>query len=135
MAKTSGLGWTTLSVDDAGGTPRDIRNDTVSVEVSTPREVWDVTGIDKSAHERLLLLSDFSVKLSGIFNPATGASHDVLKTVPSTAVNRTVSLGVAGLTLASECLFSDYPLKRDSTGKLTWDVTGQLADGAVPTWA
>jgi hypothetical protein len=97
--------------------------------------VQDVTGIDKSAMERLLLLADFSVTLNGVFNPAANQSHDVFKTVPSTSVNRTVTLTVAGVTLASEALFTDYPLSRSASGELTFAVPGVLADGAVPTWA
>lgn len=135
MAKSSGLGWTVASVDDAGGTARAIRNDFTSLQFATPRGVQDITGIDKSAIERLLLLADFSVTLTGVFDPATNAAHDVFKTVPSTSVNRTVTLTVSGVTLANECLFTDYPLSRSASGEFTFAVPGVLADGAVPTWA
>lgn len=135
MAKESGLGWSTLSVDDSAGTARDIRNDITNFQFATPRAVQDVTGVDKSAFERLLLLSDFSITLNGVFNDAANASHAVLKTVPSTSVARTVSLGVSGQTLANECLFSDYNLTRGADGALTWTTTGQLSDGTVPTWS
>ena len=56
MAKKSGLG-ATLAVDDGTGTSRATSNDFLSVSVSTPRGVQDITGIDKSAIERLLLLA------------------------------------------------------------------------------
>ncbi len=135
MAKQSGLGWTTLSVDDSGGTARDIRNDVTELDFSTPRAVQDTTGVDKSANERLLLLADFSISLKGVFNPAANLSHVVFSTVSSTSVNRTVSLGVGGKTLANECLFTDYSLKRGDSGELTWEAPGSLADGTVPTWA
>jgi hypothetical protein len=135
LAKSSGLAWTTLSVDDSAGTARDIRNDVTNLEFATPRATQDVTGIDKSAFERLLLLADFTVTLNGVFNPASNASHDVFKTVPSTSVARTVSITVGGKSLANECIFTDYPLTRADSGELTWAVPGQLADGTVPTWA
>lgn len=135
MAKESGLGWSTLSVDDSGGTARDIRSDVTNFQFSTPRAVQDVTGVNQSAYERLLLLADFSITLNGVFNDAANASHAVLKTVPSTSVARTVSLGVSGQTLANECLFSDYNLTRGADGALTWTTTGQLSDGTVPTWS
>jgi len=80
MAKESGLAWETLSVDDSGGTLRDIRNDITNFEFATPRAVQDVTGIDKSAMERLLLLADMSLTLNGVFNDETNKSHTVLKT-------------------------------------------------------
>jgi len=136
MAKASGLGQTTLSVDDSGGTARAIKNDVTNWDSATPRGVQDVTGVDKSAIERLLLLADGSVNLHGVFdtNGSTGA-HDVFKTVPSTSVNRTVTLTVNGVTLAMEMLPTDYKLTRAASGELTWDVPLVLADGAVPTWA
>jgi hypothetical protein len=43
--------------------------------------VQDITGLDKSANERLLLLADFSISLAGVFNDASNMSHDVFKTV------------------------------------------------------
>lgn len=135
MAKESGLGITTLSVDDSGGTARAIKNDITNFSFSTPRGVQDVTGVDKSAIERLLLLADLQWTLNGVFNDATNQAHDVFKTVPSTSVARTVTLVVSGQTLAGECLFTDYALTRPQTGELTWTTNGVLADGTVPTWA
>jgi hypothetical protein len=135
MAKENGLGWTTLSVDDSGGAVKTIKNDITSLDFATPREVQEVTGVDKSAMERLLLLADFSIDLNGVFNDATGQAHDVFKTVPSTSVARTVTLTVSGDTLANECLFTDYALSRGEKGELTWKAPGVLADGTVPTWA
>lgn len=135
MAKESGLGWTTLSVDDSGGTVQAIKNDVTSFEFATPREEQDVTGVDKSAMERLLLLADFSIELNGVFNDAAGASHVVFKTVPSTSVARTVSLAVSGQTINNECLFTDYAMTRSEKGELTWKAPGVLADGVVPVWS
>lgn len=135
MAKASGLGWTTLSVDDSGGTPVVIKNDVTNLQFATPRAVQDVTGIDKSAIERLLLLADFSITMNGVFNSAT--SHTVWKTIPSTSVARTTSITVNSQSFSTppEVLYTDYPLTRADGGELTWAVPGVLADGAVPTWA
>lgn len=133
MGKATGLGWSTLSVDDSGGTPVVIKNDVTSLDFSTPRGVQDVTGIDKSAIERLLLLADFSINLNGVFNAAT--SHTVFSTVPSSSVARTVSITVNAKSLPNEALFTDYALSRSQSGELTWKAPGVLADGTVPTWA
>lgn len=135
MAKESGLGITTLSVDNSSGTAKAIKNDITNFQFATPRAVQDVTGVDKSAMERLLLLADFSITLNGVFNDATDASHDVFKTVPSTSVARTVTLVHSGQTLANECLFTDYAFTRGADGALTWSAPGVLSDGTVPTWA
>lgn len=133
IAKISGKSWTTLSVDTSGGSLTDIRNDVVSFDFSTPRGTQDITGVDKAANERLLLLADFSINLSGVFNTAT--SHTVLKTVSSTDVTRTVSLGIASQTLSNECLLTDYALTRAAGGEFTWSVPGVLADGTSPAWS
>lgn len=141
MSKQSGLAWTTLSVDDSSGTAKAIKNDITNFQFATPRAVQDVTGVDKSAMERLLLLADFSITLNGVMNVATDASHDVFKTVPSTSVARTTTLaftesgGATVHTLAPEVLYTDYPITRGADGALTFAVPGVLADGTVPTWA
>lgn len=135
MAKTNGLGWTTCSVDDATGTPQAIKNDITDLDFATPRAVQDVTGIDKSAMERILNLADASVTLNGVFNTAANQSHAVFKTVPSTSALRTVTLVVAAQTLAMEMLATDYQLKRGNDGALTFSVPMTLADGTVPTWS
>jgi hypothetical protein len=134
MAKASGLGWSTCSVDNAAGTAKDIKNDITDLQFATPRAVQDITGIDKSAMERLLLLADFSITLKGVFNAATDKSHDVFKTVTSTSVARTTSLTVNGASLNNEVLYTDYPLSRSASGELTFSVPGVLADGTVPVW-
>lgn len=136
MAKETGLGITTLSVDDSGGTLRAIINDVTNFDVSTPRAEQDVTGVDKSAMERLLLLADCSWTLNGVFNDAaTTGAHTVLSTIPSTSVARTTTLVVSGQTLTTEILYTDYSLSRAANGALTWTAPGGLADGTVPTWS
>lgn len=137
MAKENGLGWTTCSCDDGGGTLRDIKNDVGSLSYSTPRGVQDVTGIDKSANERLLLLADFQATLNIVaFNDGAGTgAHTVFKTVSSTSQIRTLSLAVSGQTLSNECIASDYQMNRPNSGELTATIPLALADGTVPTWS
>jgi hypothetical protein len=135
MAKENGLGWTTLSVDNSGGSVNAIKNDITNLSFGTPRAVQDITGVDKSAFERLLLLADMTVTLNGVFNDASNLSHDTFKTVPSTSVNRTTTLVVSGQTLAGELLYTDYSFQRSQAGELTFTAPGVLADGTVPTWA
>ena len=134
MAKESGLGMSAI-IDDSGGSARTISNDITNLDIATPREEKDITGLDKSARERLLLLADFTVTVNGVFNDASNMSHDVFKTVPSTSVARTTTLAVSGQTLPGEIFYTDYALSRSSSGELTWTAPGVLAGGVVPTWA
>jgi hypothetical protein len=134
--KTTGLAMTTLSVDNAAGTANDIRADVTNFQFATPRGVQDVTGVNKSAYERLLLLADASVTLNGAgFDVQSGQAHDTLKTVPSTSVLRTTTITIQGVTLAFETLYTDYSITRGADGGITWTAPGVLGDGTVPTWA
>lgn len=139
MAKQSGLG-SVIKVDDGSASAQTISNDVTNYQFSTPRAVQDITGVDKSANERLLLLADFSVTLNGVFNYAdSNMSHDVFKTISSTSVTRTVELNPVGTStgnpkLSCECVLTDYQITRSNSGELTWQVPGSLQDGTAPAW-
>ena len=134
MAKESGMGMS-CAIDDSSGSARTISNDITNLDWSNPRGVQDVTGLDKSAMERLLLLADFSITVNGVFNDASNTSHDVFKTVSSTSVARTVTLGISGQSLPNETFFSDYSITRGTDGSATYTAPGSLTGGVVPTWA
>lgn len=135
MAKASGLGWSVCSVDDASSAQQAILNDITNLQFATPRAVQDITGIDKSAFERLLLLADFTITLNGVYNNAANQSHAVFRTVPSTSVPRLTTITVNGTTIAPTLIYTDYPLTRATGGALTWAVPGSLSNGVVPTWS
>jgi hypothetical protein len=122
-------------IDDSATSARTISNDVTGLSWSIPRGVQDVTGVDKAAIERLLLLADLSATYDGVFNDASNMSHDVFKTVGSASVIRTVTLAMSGKTLASEQFLTDYAVTRASSGELTWSVPGVLGDGTAPTWS
>lgn len=134
MAKTTGLG-ATVTIDDSGGTGRAISNDITNYEFSTPRGVAEITGVDKSAMERQLLIADFSVSLDGIVNTSANQSHDVFKTIVTSTTTRTVVIVSGGATNTTECVFSEYTWTRGTDGKLPWSASGALADGTAPAWS
>lgn len=136
MAKTSGLG-AAISVDDASGSAQVISNDVGDFTIATPRAVQDTTGVDKYAHERLLLLADGTVQLKGVFNAAANMSHAVLSSVPNTDVVRTVTItptAVSTPNLSMEMLFSSYDVARGNGGELTWSADAALENGTAPAW-
>lgn len=140
MAKTSGLG-ATVSIADAGGTPRIISNDIGDFTIATPVALQDTTGVDKYAHEKLALLRDYTLQLKGVCNFAANMSHAVLSTVTTGAgaVERATSVYPTsnGSTpvMTANLLFSSYDVARGNGGELTFSSDGSLADGAIPTWA
>lgn len=135
MAKENGLG-ATLSIDDSAAAARAVTNDVRDASISTPKAAQDITGLDKSAVERLQLLTDGAIDINGIFNDAvTTGLFTVLKTIPSTSIVRTMTFAISGQTLAMEMLFNDMKLSRGGGGELTIATHGDLADGTLPTWA
>lgn len=138
MSKQTGLG-ATVTVDDSGGTARIITNDVQSFQVAMPRGVLDITGVDKSAIERTLLLADFSVSLvtTAINFAAAPSFHDCFKTVPSTTVGRTTAIlcGTGGGTVTAEVLYTDYQVTRGQDGALGATVPGVLQNGTAPAWS
>ena len=138
MAKSSGI-TSTVSVDDGGAVLRDISTSVTSVTINTPRGVQDITGMDKSAVERLLLLADATVELAGVFDPtATTGSHTVFRTMSSTTVTRTFTFVINSsptATLTMEMLCSNYTITRAQSGEATWTASLVLQSGSVPTWS
>jgi hypothetical protein len=139
VAKTSGLG-SVVKVEDASSSVQTITNDVTNYSFTTPRGTQDITGVDKSAHEILLLLADYSVTLNGVFNTASNMSHAVFSTISSTSVTRSVEIDPIGTTsgypkLSVNCVLTDYQVTRAATGELTWQVPGQLSDGSTPSWS
>jgi|TARA_R110000787_G_scaffold74867_3_gene166115 hypothetical protein len=135
MAKQSGLG-DYLAVDDSSGTVRDISNDVTNATFNNGTALQEVTGIDKSAVERLQLLGDGTVSINGVFDAASNLSHDVFKVQTGT---RTVTYAVGGNSgsnpkLEMEMLISAYNLDRAADGSLTWSAELSLESGTVPTW-
>ena len=135
MAKIAGTG-TYVAADDSAGNWKDISNDISSVSINLPTNMLEVTGLDKSAPERIGGLQDGSIGLEGYFNAATDKSHDVFKT-RTTA--RTVTIAIGGNTstnpkMAGEYIIENYDISLGDDRSLTWSVTLQLADGTVPTW-
>ncbi len=132
MAKETGLGQTTLSVDDDSGTPRDIRNDVTNWDFSTPMNLQETTGVDKYAMERLGLLKDFTGNLNGVFNPAANRAHAVLS--GNLRTPRTVLHVISAQSMTNEVLFSDYAVTRAAGGEMTYQAPFSLQDGTEPDW-
>ena len=136
MAKQSGLG-DYFAVDNSAGSLKDISADVTNIGVNVGQNLIDITGIDKSALERLIGLGDGTFAISGVFNSASNMSHDVFKTRSGT---RTVDYKIGGNTsgnpyLTMECLVDSYNLTRGADGSLNWTAGLQLQSGTVPTWS
>lgn len=134
MAKEAGFALT-VNLDDSSDSSRNISNDVTSLNWRLPRASQDITGVDKSAVERLMLLSDFSCTLNGVFNDGSNLSHAVLKNANTTTQVRDMSLVISGQTLTINVFIISYDMDRPGTGELTWTSELVLADGAAAAWS
>lgn len=95
----------------------------------------DVTGIDKSAHERLLGVRDGGIDFSAFFNDAAGQAHPRLSALPTTdrvlTYCRGTSLGNPAGALVGKQI--NYDPTRGADGALTIAVQAQ-ANGFGLDW-
>jgi hypothetical protein len=95
----------------------------------------DVTGIDKSAMERVGGRRDGSIDFTAYFNPAANQGHDRLKLLPTTDVILTycrgTTLGNPAAALVAKQV--NYDGKREDSGALTFDVSA-VANGFGLEW-
>lgn len=124
MAKVSGL---TTAVTVASNV---ISNDVTSINVDTPYGEQDITGLDKSAVERLLLRADCTGTMNGVFNTAASMSHATLKTPGS----KTFVIGYPGATLTFTAVTTNYAVAFGADGSLTWSVNWGLSSGTAAAW-
>lgn len=135
MSKVTGI-VSALSVDDSSGTPQTISEDATQVTIATPQGQQDTTGLDKTAIERLGLLKDYTLTVTGVADFATNKEHDVFKANPASNATRTVvvTLANSAATLTAEMNLQDYGFSRNQNGELTYTATLVNADGAAPVW-
>lgn len=113
----------------------DISGDVGSISNwSTPVGTFNVTGIDKSANERLQGLVSGSVTYNSFFNDAAGAIFAASK-VPATDTIMTWALGqtvgdAAGMIQGMNVNFDPT---RAADGMLTFDIN-MLNNGNIPVW-
>ena len=134
MAKSSGIGMT-VTIDDADGTGRAITNDITSITFSTPRGVQDVTGLNSTALERLLLLIDFNCTVTAVFNPAANPSMFGVFSTPADNDTRTVVIVVGDKTMTAECHMTDVSWSRNADGSFTAQATFVQSSTTAPAWS
>ena len=130
MAKTSGLGDRLL----VGGF--DLSGDTQAMKsVSGSQAVIDVTGIDKSAHERIGGRRDGHIEWTSHFNTSAGQAHPALSALPTSDVQvsylRGAVLGNPAASIVAKQI--GYNGTRNAAGAVTFDVSC-MANGYGLEW-
>jgi hypothetical protein len=132
MAKSSGL------AQDLWADGYQLGGDIGSInDASTPRGTQEVTGIDKSATERVALLSDFNIDFGAYFNDATGQIHTALKQLKTTDLNVMWILGtsIGSVVLMGVAKQIDYgPWTKAQDGSVNGATTAQGSAGTAPAW-
>lgn len=130
MPKSSGLGARCfVGASDLSGDVGSLQN------ISTPRAVQDVTGIDKDAMERIYLTRDGAISYSVFYNPAIDGSHPVLSALPTsdqpvTYAHR-AAIGAPAAAMVGKQI--NYDGTRNADGSLGFTVNSQ-ANGYGLEW-
>lgn len=130
MAKQSGLG------DNLYVGAFNVSGDIQAVsEIAGGNTPIEVTGIDKSAIERVGGLRDGRINAVTHFNDATGQVHAALSTLPRTNINITYARGTAVGSPAASIVAkqANYDPERDDKGKITFGVES-IANGYGLQW-
>lgn len=113
-----------------------VSGDISSVDtISSPLKTLDVTGIDKSAMERIGSVRDGNIKFTAYFNAAVGKVHSVLKTLPTSdrivTYCRGTTLGNPAAMLPAKQI--NYDGKRGTDGSYMFNVDAE-ANGYGVEW-
>lgn len=142
--------YITITLDDAGGTPRNITNSVTSIGgIGLTHEQVDVTTLADAVMQYLAGRGDAAISLSGQFNntpvaaaPAESGAHPVLTGLNggNVAATLTIAIGVRAAPGAGDPKFSgeftclSYVLSGDLQN-LTWTAELKPAFGvAQPVW-
>jgi hypothetical protein len=121
VAKQSGLG------DNFYLHGYDVSGDIGSISTSGGPALLDVTGIDKSAYERIGGLRTGSMSWNAFFNPTNDRAHDRLENLPATDVHcayfRGTTLGNPAACLVAKQL--NYDGTRGADGSFTFAAEAQ----------
>lgn len=108
-----------------------ISNDVLSFSFNTPYGSQEITGLDKSAVERLLLRADCSGTLTFAFNVDASRSHATLKT-PGSKTFVILFAGVATATFTA--ITTDYALAVAEDGSMVGTAPWALSSGTAVAW-
>ena len=108
-----------------------ISNDILSLSFDTPYGSQEITGLDKSAVERLLLRADASGSFTFAFNVDANRSHATLKTP---GIKTFVILFAAVATATFSALTSNYSLQVAEDGSIVGSCNWALSSGTAVAW-
>ena len=131
MAKESGLGQQ-IFVNGY-----DLSGDVATIDnAGSPRELLDITGLNASAHERVMGLSDGNLGVSSWFNDATEQEHEAFKGLVTTDRIMMWAFGATRGDVAA-CLVAkqlNYDPSRGADGSLSFTIDTQAASGVPLEW-
>lgn len=108
-----------------------ISNDVLSFSFDTPYGSQEITGLDKSAVERLLLRADASGSFNFAFNIDSARSHATLKTPGSKTF---VILFGGAATATFTALTTNYALNVAEDGSILGSCNWALSSGTAVAW-
>lgn len=121
-----------FTVQDAGGTVRDLSTFIKDIDFPRKSDQADTTTFGATAHTKLNLLLDGSIKISGPWDPTASTGPDAVLSGILGGVGRNFVYGPAGSTTGNirytgSAICTDYNVKQSVTGLVEWSATLEIS--------
>jgi len=123
VAKVNGIPMS-FTIDDSSGSPVTFSSEAGTFNLNTSRAQQDVSGLDVDGTERINLRGDYSIDMSGFWDP------DVVIPVFDDLSNaRSFTAAFPGATATGEVVITAFNVARNQDGSLGWTANAQQSDG------
>lgn len=124
MAVVNGIP-TSFTIDDSSGTPVTFSAEVGTITLNTSRAQQDISGLDVDGTKRINLRGDYTVDMSGFWDPDT-----VIPVFGDLTGERDISIAYPGATYTGVIVLSTFAPARNQDGSMGWTANGSQSDGA-----
>lgn len=126
MPRVIGAEMPSVTVDDASGTPQDIKGEVIDFSYEDSDNLLDTTTVDTTDMQREYGLHDFTCTFNVFVNTDTNSTYDVF--LKSKRGKRTIKVALtSSLFVNGEMAISSVSTSRDSDSNLTASVSMEQA--------
>lgn len=128
MSKLAGIP-SSFTIDDSSGNPATFSNEVGTISVDSSMAQQDVSGLDVEGTERITLRGDYTVSMSGFWNPSA-----VIPVFGDLRTARAIEIAYPGATFTGTIVLSKFTPAVAQDGSLGWTAEGASSDGVIATW-
>lgn len=114
----------------------DIADDIMTMQIGTPTNMIDVSGLSQAGFERLAGRKDCQISMTVAVNDSADSAHDIFSAASAGEVaGEFIVTTTAGAVFTATMVVSDYSVSFANDLGLTASVTLQMYDGTAGAWS